>query len=101
VGFYAIYFNRLSESDRSVFAFEPLKYNVKRLKKNLEINNISDINVFEYGLSSENTQSQLRFSEGNRGGASTSKLSGNKSETAEFRRMDEVHMLTSAKVGLI
>lgn len=58
VGTHSIYFAEVMEAD-VVYAFEPVEEHIKNFKKNVELNNVNNIKLFEFGLSDENRQ--LRY----------------------------------------
>ena len=92
VGFHSLLFCEHGEGD--VHAFEPLSYNVEKMRKNMRLNGYTDFNIYEYGLSSDRFVDNIYYYPYNRGDGSSipNKKYGSflrKSERAEFEKLDD------------
>lgn len=103
VGFYSLLFASISSG--SVFAFEPLNYNINSLQKNCELNGFNNISIFSYGISNQREYSTIHYYPFNKGAAGNSTSHTGlsflkKSQKVKFERMDTVKEL-SDKISLI
>ena len=57
IGFYSLMF--CANGSGTAFAFEPLPYNVSRIRKNTALNDIDNIHVFSAGLSDASQELQI------------------------------------------
>lgn len=97
VGFHSLLFCEHGEG--TVHAFEPLSYNVAKLRKNMETNGYTDFNIYDYGLSSDYSVERIYYYPYNRGDGSSmpNKRYGRflrKSEETEFKRLDDEEELS-------
>ncbi len=74
-----------------VYAFEPILDLYEQSKKSIEINNIKNIEIFNFGLGNENSQVQIYSNKENMGGSSIL-ISENrkKGKKIEIKKLDEV-----------
>lgn len=87
VGFYSILCSNVSSSSR-IDAFEPLPENVRRLRRNIDINNVEDINIFEFALSDTKGHTTIDTPEENPAEASTMSAGG---IGIRRKKMDDVY----------
>jgi len=62
VGYYALLESRIASSGK-IYAVEPVPANLELLKKNIELNGYSNLEVFHYGISDRNTTEEIYFME--------------------------------------
>lgn len=72
IGLFALFVNNLQQSVQ-IYAFEPIKPIFEVLKANVELHSISNISLFNYGLSSSSIQAQSFTFYPNMAGNSTTK----------------------------
>lgn len=60
-GFYTLLFSRLTGHSGFVYAFEPLPINLSYLKKHIELNNITNVEIIPCAVSEKSGISYLRF----------------------------------------
>jgi len=71
IGLYSIVASNIVGDNGSIFAFEADKFNYLKMLKNLDLNNIKNVNVFNIGLSDKHETLKLGICKtGNRGGNS-------------------------------
>jgi FkbM family methyltransferase len=63
IGFFTLFFRSLVGNTGKIIAFEPEKNNFDILKKNIEINNLQNIEIHNLGLGSENKNLRMLLSE--------------------------------------
>jgi FkbM family methyltransferase len=63
IGYYTLFFRSLVGDSGKIVAFEPEKNNFAILKKNVEINNFKNIELYNYALGSENKKVQMILSD--------------------------------------
>lgn len=63
VGFYTLFFRSLVGEKGKIISFEPEPNNFSMLKKNIEINNFENIEIFQYALGSEEKKISMKLSE--------------------------------------
>ncbi len=68
IGTFAVYASKKVGNKGKVFAFEPDPHTLTRLRKNLELNNVTNVSIISKGLWSENTT--LTFEAGRELGSS-------------------------------
>ena len=66
IGYYSLYFKKI----KNIFAFEPNKLNFKSLKINKKLNNQKNIQLFNFGLSDTNSDSEIWYTDKNKLGGS-------------------------------
>ncbi|NWG36456.1 FkbM family methyltransferase [Nitrososphaera sp.] len=102
IGYYSLLFAATVGSTGRVFAFEPDPYNFGLLRKNAEINNFSNITMFDKAVSDTNRQGKLYKSEYNLGDHRIFALDDDyKSIDIEVIRLDDVSELRDVKISLI
>jgi len=101
VGFYSLFFCKFTKTNRSVHSFEPVRYNINRLKKNLSLNGYDNVNIHEFGLSDKTGQSKMVYSDENRGGASMYRGQDQNQEYVEFKKLDEVEDISHNDIGFV
>jgi len=57
VGYFSLFLGELVGESGRVLAFEPNPFNVKYLRQHLDMNDINNVDVFEFALSDENGES--------------------------------------------
>lgn len=55
VGVHSTLFSKLVGQNGKVYAFEPVKHNIKRLNMNLRLNGVQNVSIIEKGVGNENT----------------------------------------------
>lgn len=55
IGLFALFVNQLKKKDVKIYAFEPAQQIFEVLKENVNLHSLTNISLFNYGLSSENT----------------------------------------------
>jgi FkbM family methyltransferase len=103
IGWYTINISKLVEGVK-VFSFEPIPKTLRYLKKNIEINNISNVQVFNFGFSNEEKEITFYYYPEGSGNASLANLS--KSNNVEkiscyVRKMDNFVSEKKIKVDFI
>jgi FkbM family methyltransferase len=93
VGFYSLMF--CQHQPGNSYAFEPLKYNTKRLSQNMSLNDFEDFKVFPVGLSDRTHTSEIHYYPFNKGGAGESQVGSeltllSRSEQIKLRRLDNM-----------
>jgi len=63
IGYYTLFFRSLVGDKGKIIAFEPEKNNFAILKKNVEINNFKNIELYNYALGSENKKVKMILSD--------------------------------------
>jgi FkbM family methyltransferase len=103
VGWYAMNIAKIFE-DIKIFAFEPVPKTFECLKKNIEINEVQNIQIFNFGFSNKNEEFVFYYDPRNSGNASIANLSeSNNVETVEciIKRMDDFVYEKGLTVDLI
>lgn len=59
IGYHSIFFSKLVGEKGSVFAFEPNPFNAKRIKENVDKNQIKNIKIYNIALSAENSKTDF------------------------------------------
>lgn len=77
IGWYSIIIGKLKKNAK-VYAFEPIPQTFKFLKKNIKLNRLENVILFNLGLSDKSGKFTLYFSPERTGNASFQNLSGNK-----------------------
>lgn len=77
IGYYSLIASKLISKNGSIQAFEPEKNNLKLLYKNIALNNLNNIEVFEKACSYKLSKSQLLLSSNNLGDHRLSDVSSN------------------------
>ena len=65
IGYYSLFFQKI----KNIYAFEPNKKNFLMLKENIELNNLN-INIYNFGLSNLNTETEIWYTNKNKMGGS-------------------------------
>ena len=65
IGYYSIYFKNI----KNILSFEPNKYNFFKLKENKELNHL-DIKIYNFGLSSSNSEAEIWYTDKKKMGGS-------------------------------
>lgn len=65
VGFYSLLF--LNYNEGTVYAFEPLSYNVQKYHLNMRLNEFHNYNLFDIGLSSQRYETEIYYHPFNKG----------------------------------
>ena len=60
IGWYSILLAKKNENSK-VYSFEPIPYTFDFLRRNIEENNLTNVKIFNYGLSNENQQVDFYF----------------------------------------
>lgn len=55
VGVHATLFSKLVGNNGKVYAFEPVRHNIKRLNMNLRLNGVQNVNIIDKGVGDKNT----------------------------------------------
>lgn len=92
VGWYSIHLGRIASRGR-VVAFEPMPVTAAYLRRNLELNGVENVEVFECGLSEESGEAQFFYQTQSTGASSAVDLLGDGRAVGvnvRVRRMDDV-----------
>lgn len=71
IGYHSLFFSKLVGQKGKVFAFEPNPFNAKRIKENLDKNQISNVKLYQIALSSEDGETEFLFSDNIESGTSS------------------------------
>lgn len=66
IGFYSLYLAHCCK-DALIYSFEPDTYNVKKFEKNIELNQLSNIQILNYGIAEKNEIKKFRIKPTGRG----------------------------------
>ena len=104
IGYYSLYFRNIA----NIYAFEPNKKNFLRLQENNKLNNCN-INLFNFGLSNSNSESQIWYTNKDKMGGSAI-FNKNDPELKKYKpkdiikedilikRLDEVLNISKSKI---
>ena len=105
VGFYSLLF--VSKTNNQSYAFEPLSKNIEKFKRNIDLNEINNIEIFPYGLSDSYHETEIYYREDNMGAASETMkekykyfINDVKTEITQFKPLDELKSNFS-NIGLV
>lgn len=101
VGFYSLLFANLADDTRTVHSFEPLPYNVDRLKINLQANGCDKVKIYEYGLGDAQKQAEITYSKSNRGAATLYKNDEGIRQTIQLKKLDRIGFIDSKEIGFL
>ena len=77
IGWYSLIASKIVGAEGEVIAIEANPYNAERLRRNIELNNIHNIHVFQVGLSDRREKLRLYLNlKGNRGGHTFANFKG-------------------------
>jgi len=62
IGYYLLIEAKLIGSEGKIYVFEPSPYNIDRLKKNIEINNYNNVEIFSYAVGDSNSYAKFYIS---------------------------------------
>ena len=91
IGYYSIFFSTIIKNGK-IFSFEPEKNNYNKLIQNINLNNVNNIQVFNYALSDTNINTVLNLDYSNFGGHFINKKKSNfyKTQSIKTKKLDDV-----------
>jgi FkbM family methyltransferase len=106
IGYYTILASRLAGPDKRVFSFEPQANVVSKLRRNIEANALSNVDVFPFALSDRSGSSTFNVPSGGAEAYGSMHANGRfkvaKTVDVETHRLDDVlERLGNPKIGLV
>ena len=93
-----IYSTLISNETKKVYAFEPYKENFDQLKLNKKLNNLDNLNIYNYALSDENKQITMWVSEKEKTGG-MSVFDQNDEELKKYNHNNITRIKSSSLIG--
>lgn len=92
IGWYTMNLSK-SIHDSRVYAFEPIPQTFRTLKKNMKVNNVRNVKVFQYGLSNEEKITPFYYYREGLGNASSKQMTNrypNRKVRCRVRKLDNI-----------
>lgn len=104
LGWYSLNFSKLVPNGR-VMAFEPVKNTFEYLKKNISLNNLKNVRIYNFGLADKTGASRLYYDPKLWGVASLRNLRGSKKKKEKvkcyLKRLDDFILGLSSRINFI